>query len=178
GDSASVEVLADACLCLARGEAFQRRQTHDPDTPIEAYLERCALKTGKLFEAACLLGSGGDPALGSYGLALGIAFQIADDILDCAGQTQETGKIPGTDLREGTPTMPLLYAAAADETVRAALAGGPLDGALVRVGMTDALERSRAAALEYASKARQHLGAESYRVELEALTYSVVDRAS
>ena len=83
-------------------------QTHDPDTTIEAYLERCALKTGKLFEAACLLGSGGDPALGAYGLALGIAFQIADDILDCAGQTQETGKIPGTDLREGTPTMPLL----------------------------------------------------------------------
>jgi geranylgeranyl pyrophosphate synthase len=178
GDSAAVAVLADACLCLARGEALQRRQTHDPDTPIEAYLERCALKTGKLFEAACLLGSGGDPALGEYGLALGIAFQIADDILDCAGQTQETGKIPGTDLREGTPTMPLIYAAAEDPTLREALAGGPLDGALVRVGMTGALERSRAAALDYASKARSVLGAESHREELEALTYAVVDRAS
>ena len=105
---------------------------------IDAYLERCSLKTGKLFEAACLLGSGGDPALGAYGLALGIAFQIADDILDCAGQTQETGKIPGTDLREGTPTMPLLLAAAQDEVVRAALAGGPLEGALMRVAATDA----------------------------------------
>ncbi len=178
GDSAAVAVLAEACLCLARGEALQRRQTHDADTAIDAYLERCALKTGKLFEAACLLGSGGDEALGAYGLALGIAFQIADDILDCAGQTQDTGKIPGTDLREGTPTMPLLYAAAADETVRAALAGGPLDGALVRVGMTDALERSRAAALDYASKARLYLGGESHREELEALTYAVVDRAS
>jgi geranylgeranyl pyrophosphate synthase len=179
GDSDAVSVLADSCLCLARGEALQRRQTHDPDTAIEAYLERCALKTGKLFEAACLLGSGGDRALGQYGLALGIAFQIADDILDCAGQTQETGKIPGTDLREGTPTMPLLYAAAEDETVRAALAGGSLDGALVRVGMTSALARSRAAALDYASKARSFLGsAESHREELEALTYAVVDRAS
>jgi geranylgeranyl pyrophosphate synthase len=178
GDSAAVAVLADACLCLARGEALQRRQTHDPDTAIEAYLERCALKTGKLFEAACLLGSGGDPALGEYGLALGIAFQIADDILDCAGQTQETGKIPGTDLREGTPTMPLLYAAAEDEAVRSALAGGSLNGALVRVGMTDALARSREAALDYASKARSHLGAESHREELESLTYAVVDRAS
>jgi geranylgeranyl pyrophosphate synthase len=178
GDSAAVAVLADACLCLARGEALQRRQTHDPDTAIEAYLERCALKTGKLFEAACLLGSGGNPALGAYGLSLGIAFQIADDILDCAGQTQETGKIPGVDLREGTPTMPLLYAAAQDETVRAALAGGPLNGALVRVAGTDALERSRAAALDYAAKARSHLGAESHREELEALTYAVVDRAS
>jgi geranylgeranyl pyrophosphate synthase len=178
GDSDAVATLADASLCLARGEALQRRQTHDPDTPIEAYLERCALKTGKLFEAACLLGSGGDPALGRYGLALGIAFQIADDILDCAGQTQETGKIPGTDLREGTPTMPLLYAAAEDETVRAALAGGPLDGALVRVAATGALERSRAAALDYASKARSVLGAETHREELKALTYAVVDRAS
>ena len=90
---------------------MQRLQTREPDTSIDAYLERCALKTGKLFEAACLLGSGGDADLGAYGLALGIAFQIADDILDCAGQTQETGKIPGTDLREGTPTMPLLLAA-------------------------------------------------------------------
>ena len=119
GDSAAVATLADACLALARGEAMQRSQTHDPETTIDAYLERCALKTGKLFEAACLLGSGGDAALGAFGLSLGIAFQIADDILDCAGQTQETGKIPGTDLREGTPTMPLLLAAQQDEVVRA-----------------------------------------------------------
>ena len=62
---AAVAALADACLALARGEALQRSQTHDPDTTIDAYLERCALKTGKLFEAACLLGSGGDPALGA-----------------------------------------------------------------------------------------------------------------
>jgi geranylgeranyl pyrophosphate synthase len=178
GESGSVAMLADACLALARGEAMQRRQTRDPDTTIEDYLARCALKTGKLFEAACLLGSGGDPALGCYGLALGIAFQIADDILDCAGQTQETGKIPGTDLREGTPTMPLLYAAQEDATVRAALAGGPLEGALARVAATEALERSRDAALDYAAKARSCLGSEPRREELEALTYAVVDRAS
>jgi geranylgeranyl pyrophosphate synthase len=176
GDAA-VATLADAALCLARGEAMQRRQTHDPDTAIDAYVERVALKTGKLIEAACLLGSGGDERLGAYGLYLGIAFQIADDILDCAGQTQETGKIPGTDLREGTPTMPLLYAAQQDETVRRALAGGPLDGALVRVGATDALVRSRDAALDYAARARSFLGAGKHREELEALTYAVVDRA-
>ena len=150
----------------------------DPDTTVEAYLERCALKTGKLIEAACLLGSGGNPALGAYGRALGIAFQIADDILDCAGQTQETGKIPGTDLREGTPTMPLLLAAQQDPEVRAALAGGPLDGALVRVAATDALARSREAALDYAAGARSHLDREPHREELAALTYAVVDRAS
>ena len=177
-DSDAVAILADACLALARGEAMQRNQTHDPDTTIESYLERSALKTGKLFEAACLLGSGGDEALGCYGLALGIAFQIVDDILDCAGQTQETGKIPGTDLREGTPTMPLLYAAQQDEQVRAALAGGQLNGALARVAATDALERSREAALGYASKARSFLSGDVHREELESLTYAMVDRAS
>jgi geranylgeranyl pyrophosphate synthase len=177
-DSAAVAILAEACLALARGEALQRSQMRKPETTIDAYLERCALKTGKLFEAACRLGSGGDPALAGYGLALGIAFQIADDILDCAGQTQETGKIPGSDLREGTPTMPLLLAAQQDEIVRSALAGGPLEGALVRVAATDALARSREAALDYASKARSFLGSGAHRDELEALTYAVVDRAS
>lgn len=177
-DPAAVGVLSQACLALARGEALQRSQTRKPDTTIGAYLERCALKTGKLFEAACLLGSGGEQALGDYGLALGIAFQIADDILDCAGQTQETGKIPGTDLREGTPTMPLLLAAQQDDVVRAALAGGPLDGALARVAASDALARSREAALDYAAKARSFLDTDTHRDELEALTYAVVDRAS
>jgi geranylgeranyl pyrophosphate synthase len=177
GDERAVATLADAALCLARGEAMQRLQTREPGTTIDAYLERCALKTGKLIEAACLLGSGGDARLGAYGLNIGIAFQIADDILDCAGQTQETGKIPGTDLREGTPTMPLLLAAQQDDIVRAALAGGPLDGALVRVGLTDALARSREAALDYAARARSFLDAETHREELEALTYAIVDRA-
>ena len=102
GDATAVEILADATLCLARGEALQRTQTRDPGTTIEAYLERCALKTGKLFEAACRLGGGS----GEYGLSLGIAFQIADDVLDCSGATIETGKIAGTDLRDGTPTLP------------------------------------------------------------------------
>jgi geranylgeranyl pyrophosphate synthase len=177
GDEPAVKTLADAALCLARGEAMQNLQMHDPDTSIEAYLERCSLKTAKLIEAACLLGSGGDRGLGDYGLALGLAFQIADDILDCAGQTQETGKIPGTDLRAGTPTMPLLYAAQQDEVVRRALAGGPLDGALLRVAATGAIERSRQAALDYAARARAFLGAHPHREELEALTYGVVDRA-
>jgi geranylgeranyl pyrophosphate synthase len=177
GDGRAVQTLADAALCLARGEAMQRLQTHDPNTPIAAYLERCSLKTGKLIEAACLLGSGGDEALGAYGAALGLAFQISDDILDCAGQTQETGKIPGTDLREGTPTMPLLFAAQEDAVVRHALAGGPLDGALLRVAATGAIERSRETALEYAARARSFLGAHPHREELEALTYAIVDRA-
>ena len=179
GDEEAVALLADAALCLARGEALQRRQAHDPDTSVEAYLERCSLKTGKLFEAACLLGAGpGRRHLGAFGLALGIAFQITDDILDCAGQTVETGKIAGVDLREGTPTLPLILAAREDEVVRRALAGGPTEGALVRVAATGALEQSREMALDYARRARASLNGELHREELETLTHLVVHRAS
>src|SRR5436853_557993 len=178
GNQAAVSVLAGATLALARGEALQRAQTRDPETTVESYLERCALKTGKLFEAACLLGSRGDRSLGAFGLALGIAFQIADDILDCTGETIETGKIAGTDLREGTPTLPLILAAREDPSVRQALAGGPLDGALVRVAETGALDRARLVALDYARRARACLDGHLRRDELEALTDAVVDRES
>ena len=133
---------------------------------------RITLKTGKLFEASCLLGSR-DERLGSFGLALGVAFQIADDILDCVGDTIETGKIPGADLREGVPTLPLLLAAREDDVVRRALEGGPLEGALVRVAATSALDRSRTMALDYARKAREFLQDEP---DLEALTHIVIDR--
>jgi geranylgeranyl pyrophosphate synthase len=173
GDARAVAILADAAVSLARGEALQRRQAHDPDTTVESYLERCSLKTGKLFEAACRLAGGS----AGFGLALGIAFQVADDILDCTGDAADTGKIPGTDLREGTPTLPLLLAARHDEVVRRALAGsGPLDGALVRVAATGALERSRAVALDYARKARAHVDGGLRREELLALTDAVVNR--
>jgi geranylgeranyl pyrophosphate synthase len=173
GDARAVSILADATLCLARGEAMQRGQRHDADTTVDAYLERCALKTGKLFEAACRLAEGSGP----FGLALGIAFQITDDILDCAGVTFETGKISGTDLREGTPTLPLLLAAARDEAVRDALAGGPMvDGVLLRVASTGALEDSREVALAYARNARACLNGELHREELESLTHVIVDR--
>jgi geranylgeranyl pyrophosphate synthase len=174
GDGEAVGLLADAALCLARGEAMQRRQAHDPDTTVEAYLERCGLKTAKLFEASCRLGS---PDLGAFGMALGIAFQITDDILDCAGDTIDTGKIAGVDLREGTPTLPLILAAREDRVVREALAGGPLDGALLRVAATGALESAREVALDYAQQARACLNG-VHRPELETLTHLVVHRES
>jgi geranylgeranyl pyrophosphate synthase len=172
GELERVRILAEASLALARGEALQRRQRRDPATTVEAYVDRVALKTGKLFEAACALAGGP----GDYGLQLGIAFQIADDILDCAGDTNQTGKVPGTDLRDGTPTLPLILAAQDDPLVAAALAGGPLEGVLVRVAATGALERSREIALEYVARAKAALADEPRRLELEALADVVVDR--
>jgi geranylgeranyl pyrophosphate synthase len=172
GDVRAVEVLAEAAVSLSRGEALQNRQMHDPATSVESYIERCGLKTGKLFEAACRLAGGS----GAFGLALGIAYQIADDVLDCTGDAADTGKVPGTDLREGTPTLPLLLAARVDPVVREALAGGPLEGALVRVAATGALDESRAAARDYAARARAALDGAVWRDELEALTYAAVDR--
>jgi geranylgeranyl pyrophosphate synthase len=176
-DPAAVATLAGAALSLARGEALQRRQAHRADTSVDDYLLRCGLKTGKLFEAACVLGGGG-AHLGAFGLALGVAFQIADDILDCVGTPGATGKAPGVDLRDGTPTLPLILAGRADERVRRALAGEPVEDALALVAATDAVERSRAVALEYARRARAALNGAPDRDSLEALTHLVVERDS
>jgi geranylgeranyl pyrophosphate synthase len=174
-DAAAVAILAEAALALARGEALQRRQAFRPDTSVEGYLARCSLKTGKLFEAACLLGDNGR-TLGPFGLALGIAFQITDDILDCTGDLDSTGKAPGVDLRHGTPTLPLILAARQDRSVRKALAGELVPEALERVVATGALDESREMASLYAQRARAALDGEPDRASLEALTHAVVER--
>jgi geranylgeranyl pyrophosphate synthase len=175
GDLAAVQILADAALCLVRGETMQRRQRHEAATSVDAYLERCALKTAKLFEAACVLGGG--ESLREFGANLGVVFQIVDDILDCTGQTIETGKVAGTDLRDGTPTLPLILAAQEDDVVFRALAGGLQEGALVRVAQSGALERSRDVALDFAERARAALDG-SHRKELEAIVTAVLERRS
>ena len=171
-----MRILADACLALVRGEALQMGQLHRPETTDRrATSSGSPSRPGSSSRPRACSGSR-DPRLGRFGLALGIAFQIADDILDCTGDSTETGKVAGTDLREGTPTLPLLLAAREDEVVRTALAGGPLDGALVRVAATGALERSREVALDYASSARASLNGAARRQELEALAEAVVER--
>jgi len=176
GDARPVSILAEAALSLARGEALQRHQAFRADTSVEDYLRRCALKTGKLFEAACRLG--GRDELGPFGLALGISFQIADDILDCTGTTSRTGKAPGVDLRDGTPTLPLILAAREDERVARALSGESVPDALARVLATGAIADSRDVALDYARRARAVLNGAADRESLEALTHLVVDRSN
>jgi geranylgeranyl pyrophosphate synthase len=177
GDSRAVAILADAADALVRGEVMERGQRRRPETTVEEYLTRCTLKTAKLFEAACLISSG-SPELGEFGLALGIAFQIVDDCLDCSGQTVETGKIAGTDLREGIPTLPLLLAAREDEVVRDALAGGSLEGALLRVSASGAVDEARQVARAYVDRARACLDGLETREELDAIADAVVERTA
>ena len=177
GDASAVAILADAADALVRGEVMERGQRRRPDTTVEEYLTRCTLKTAKLFEAACLIASGRQE-LGEFGLALGIAFQIVDDCLDCSGETVETGKIAGTDLREGIPTLPLLLAAREDDVVRAALAGGSLEGALLRVSASGAVDEARQVARAYVDRARACLDGLETRGELDAIADAVVERTA
>jgi geranylgeranyl pyrophosphate synthase len=190
GDMGAVTELADCTVGLARGEALQMQQARRPETTAEEYLERCVLKTGLLFATACALGGriGGLAhdalaALRVYGTSLGLAFQIADDVLDCAGSPDATGKPIGTDLIDGTATLPLLLAARADETVAAALRARvePADvlPLLGRVGETTALAESRELAYDHVRRAESALDELDDTLDtrpLRAIARGVVDR--
>jgi len=112
-----MEVLSDATNIIAEGEVLQLMNCNDPDIDEAAYLRVIRYKTAQLFEAAARLGAivNGSPretedALGRYGMHLGTAFQIIDDVLDYSGETELIGKNVGDDLAEGKPTLPLLFA--------------------------------------------------------------------
>jgi octaprenyl-diphosphate synthase len=112
-----MEVLADATNIIAEGEVLQLLNCHDADIDDEAYLKVIHFKTAKLFEAATRLGAimcnaspSDEIAMAKYGMHLGTAFQLIDDVLDFSGDASEIGKNVGDDLAEGKPTLPLLYA--------------------------------------------------------------------
>jgi octaprenyl-diphosphate synthase len=112
-----MEVLSDATNIIAEGEVLQLLNCHDPEIDEARYLQVIHYKTAKLFEAAGRLGAivGGasredENALAEYGMRLGTAFQLIDDVLDYSGDHQDTGKNVGDDLAEGKPTLPLIYA--------------------------------------------------------------------
>jgi geranylgeranyl pyrophosphate synthase len=96
---AQLASLSAASSALARGELMQRADAWRSDVTLERYLERCELKTARLFAAACELGAlaGDGPRLGPFGRAVGLAFQILDDVLDITGPAERTGKRPGAD---------------------------------------------------------------------------------
>ncbi len=112
-----MQVLADATNTIAEGEVLQLLNCRDPLVTEENYLQVIRFKTAKLFEAATRLGAilgaataEEEDAMSIYGMHLGTAFQLIDDMLDYSGNNQDTGKNLGDDLAEGKPTLPLIYA--------------------------------------------------------------------
>jgi geranylgeranyl pyrophosphate synthase len=163
GSPEQVRALSDAGSALARGELLQRADAWDATIPLERYLARCELKTARLFEAACILGAlegGGDAeALREFGRRIGLAFQILDDVLDVSGPAERTGKHRGTDLLDGTVTLPFILARERDAALGAIdprAIDTPAAAAEIcdRIAATGALDAARTVALEHVAAAK------------------------
>jgi len=167
-----MRILADTTNRIAEGEVLQLLHVRNPDIDEAAYLRVIERKTAVLFAAATRLGallSGADATvqqrLHDYGLNLGYAFQIADDVLDYASDAQTMGKNLGDDLAEGKATLPLIHAimhsdAATRATLRAAIEqgdSGAMPDVLAAIHATGGLDYSRQRAGEYAEAAERAL---------------------
>ncbi|MGQ0749213.1 MAG: octaprenyl diphosphate synthase [Betaproteobacteria bacterium] len=135
-----LKVLADATNVIAEGEVLQLMNCNNPDIDEQGYLQVIRYKTAKLFEAATRLGAilGGvsqedEDAIATYGVHLGTAFQLIDDVLDYSGDHTTTGKNVGDDLAEGKATLPLIYAMQKGTSEQAAL----IRRAIEQGGLTD-----------------------------------------
>jgi geranylgeranyl pyrophosphate synthase len=192
GDAAAADTLSAAAVGLSEGEVLQRDDSRRFTVTVAEYERRCERKTADLFAAACRLGAqlGGAPGtaagLAEYGRLLGLAFQVLDDILDFTGDEAATGKRPGTDVRDGTVTLPVLYALEVRPELEALLSrrelsDGEVAGVLRAIAESGALERARAVALGYIERARVVLAECPGPVErglLEQVAVRVVDRYS
>ncbi len=193
-DMRIMRVLSDATNVIAEGEVLQLMNCHDADVNEARYLQVIRYKTAKLFEAAAQLGAilgGATPeierALANYGMHLGTAFQLIDDVLDYSGQEAETGKHLGDDLAEGKPTLPLIHVMENGSPeqagcVRRAIEEGGRDdfpAVLAAIHATGALGHARRQAEREAGRARDAicgLGDTNYREALLQLTFFAVER--
>jgi heptaprenyl diphosphate synthase len=158
-------------MTICEGELSPVMSATPLDTALDQYLYKIGCKTAALFEAACKAGmvcGGGSQeqidALGRFGYDLGIAFQIVDDVLDFTGSTQALGKPAGNDLREGTITMPLIFAVAAGAGPALAAvvdeqppAEDRVAWALAEVRRLGGTDRALAEARRFADRAMAHL---------------------
>ena len=180
----AVRALSAAGSALAEGELMQRADAFDPSVPVERYLRRCELKTACLFVAACRLGSieaGDGGALDPFARDIGLAFQILDDVLDVSGPAERTGKHRGTDLLDGTVTLPFILAREHDPSLAAPPGMTPREAEAVcdRIAASGALEESRARALELVARAKASLPEglpQAQRRALDLVADSVVAR--
>jgi geranylgeranyl pyrophosphate synthase len=188
GSADEIRVLSAASCALAEGELLQRADAWDAGVPVERYLHRCELKTARLFEAACRLGAlegGGDAdGLGAFGRRIGLAFQLLDDVLDVSGPAARTGKHRGTDLLDGTVTLPLILARERDPELAALdprTVREPAEAERVcdRIEATGALDEARRRALEIVDDAKELLPAAlpaRQRAALDLVANGVVAR--
>lgn len=178
------EILADATNTIAEGEVLQLLNVHNADANVEQYLQVIRFKTAKLFQAAARLGAilGGLPpemedAYANYGMHLGTAFQLIDDVLDYSGDEEATGKHLGDDLAEGKPTLPLIHVlhhgnAEQAACVRRAIEEGGRDefaAVMAAIHATGALEETRRYAAEEARLAKEAISVASDSVFKESL---------
>lgn len=194
GDSDAVTRLSATAVDLARGELLQRQGAWNLALTESEYLRRCGLKTGRLFEVACELGlqsvSPDRPdrirQIGRFGHRIGTAFQLLDDVLDIAGPAERTGKARGTDLLDGTVTLPLIEAISRDPSL-ASLDLRELDESGAeevcdRIADTGALEATRRQAIELIEEAKLGLDGltpdPTQRDLLELIADGVVQRYS
>ena len=170
-----MDILAEATNIIAEGEVLQLLNINDADISDDDYLRVIHYKTAKLFEAATRLGAvicqastEDENAMAEYGMRLGTAFQLIDDVLDLSGNSEDIGKNLGDDIAEGKPTLPLLYTmrhgdAEQNQLIRNAIEQGGLEdfSAIIQaVEQTGALDYVRNIAkqeAELACKAIQHL---------------------
>jgi geranylgeranyl pyrophosphate synthase len=177
-DPEQLRALSDASSALAAGELLQREDAYSSDIAVERYFERCRLKTAALFEAACRLGAlvavDGTitlaTALGEFARRIGLAFQLLDDVLDVSGPSHRTGKARGTDLLDGTVTLPLILARERDQRIASldlATLAGPehpdghrqAEALCEQIAATGALEQAREQALSIVAEAKAALPA-------------------
>lgn len=190
GGEAAVVELARVVTRMAEGEVTQLLHAGAVELPLPVYFEIIEAKSAALISWCAQAGAlaVGDEhaarALAAYGRAVGIAFQISDDVLDYRGSAQATGKQPGVDLLEGKLTLPLLLAAERNDALRARLASGPvqeaeLEGLLAMVVASGACDDALAVARERVTEglaALAVLPASAYRDALERLAWFLVER--
>ncbi len=189
GSIDAVRVLSRASSELPQGELVQRADAWNAGVTVERYLARCRLKTGVLFRASCelgaLAGAGSVESLAAFGERIGVAFQVLDDVLDVAGPPERTGKPQGTDLLDGTVTLPLILARDRDRELarldlREVRSTADAVAVCARISDTGALTSARERALRMVARAKQTLPSlpERQRVALELVADGVVERYS
>lgn len=184
GGERQVAELSSAAIALAMGELAQRRDAYDTSISEERYLQRCSLKTARLFEAACRVGrlasaAGGTEQLARFGREIGLAFQLLDDVLDVSGPPERTGKARGTDLLDGTVTLPLIIARQRDPDLAGAELRGldPAGAEAIcdRIAATGALEEVRERARDGIASAKGMLIDDSISDEERQLLSMIAD---